>query len=197
MPDIGAADLCEPAGADGIEGEVHHPLPGLRILPRPRIGLAGSARSAQLGELHRSIAPHQLTPLLACGAAVVSLQKDYSPEDRAWLARHPEVLDFSHDLNDFADTAALARELDLVITVDTSITHVAGALGLPAWVLLSYIGDWRWMAEREDSPWYPAARLFRQSEVNDWDSVIARITAAVREWRNNAGHASSGPERQP
>jgi hypothetical protein len=147
---------------------------------RPRVGIAWSGRFEKLGELHRAIPPEQLAPLLDCGATFVSLQKDYRPEDRAWLARHPEVLDFSADYDDFADTAAVAREMDIVITIDTAAAHLAGALGLPTRVLLSYMADWRWMLEREDNPWYPTAKLYRQAAINDWTDVIARAVADVK-----------------
>lgn len=155
----------------------------LRDMPRPRIGLAWSGRAEHLGEQHRSIAPGQLTPLLSCGATVVSLQKEYRPEDRDWLAAHPEVLDFSDALEDFADTAALASLVDVVVTIDTAVAHLAGALALPVWVLLSYIGDWRWMENRDDSPWYPTARLYRQTQINDWSEVIARVAEDLCERR--------------
>jgi tetratricopeptide (TPR) repeat protein len=147
----------------------------LRATPGPRIGLTWFGRVEHLGEIHRSIAPDLLTPLLSCGATVVSLQKDYRPADRAWLAAHPGVLDCSGELEDFADTAALAHEMDVIVTIDTATAHLAGALGLPVWILLSHIGDWRWMEGRTDSPWYPTAKLYRQTAVNDWRDVIARV----------------------
>ena len=80
---------------------------------------------------------------------------------------------------DFSDTAALVSKLDLVISVDTSIVHLAGALGRPVWVLLSYIPDWRWLLDRDSSPWYPTARLFRQNDTCTWDSVIMRVREAA------------------
>ena len=86
-----------------------------------------------------------------------------------------------HDeLKDFSDTAAVIDQLDLVITVDTSIAHLAGAMGKPVWVLLPYNSDWRWLVDRDDSPWYPTARLFRQDITRYWASVIARVQVALR-----------------
>ncbi len=82
-------------------------------------------------------------------------------------------------MQDFADTAAVITELDLVITVDTSIAHLAGALGKPVWVALPFPGDWRWMLDRDDSPWYPTARLFRQPKPGDWETVFGNIRAAL------------------
>ena len=90
------------------------------------------------------------------------------------------VLDFADQLEDFADTAALMSNLDLVITVDTAVAHLAGALGMPVWVALPLVPDWRWLLEREDSPWYPSMRLFRQTDWGDWASVLERLTEALR-----------------
>jgi len=82
-------------------------------------------------------------------------------------------------LTDFAETAALIAQLDLVISVDTSVAHLAAAMGKPVWILLAYSPDWRWLLERGDSPWYPTARLFRQSRRDDWDSVVAEVARAL------------------
>ena len=76
---------------------------------------------------------------------------------------------------DFADTAAVVAQLDLVIAVDTAVAHLAGAMGKPVWILLPFVVDWRWLLDRDDRPWYPNARLFRQPRIGDWDSVIARL----------------------
>jgi ADP-heptose:LPS heptosyltransferase len=83
--------------------------------------------------------------------------------------------DWTDDLRDFADTASLMENLDLIISSDTSVVHLAGALGKPVWVLLPFAPDWRWMLGREDSPWYPTARLFRQQRALEWEPVIARV----------------------
>ena len=93
-----------------------------------------------------------------------------------------DLLHFSDELSTFSDTAALISNLDLVITVETSVAHLAGALGKPVWVLLSFLGDWRWLCDREDSPWYPTARLFRQDSTRAWDNVIARVHAALHDF---------------
>ncbi|MBX7198251.1 MAG: tetratricopeptide repeat-containing glycosyltransferase family protein [Rhodospirillaceae bacterium] len=152
----------------------------LANLSRPRIGLNWVAGARHWGELHRSIAPETLAPLRDCGATLVSLQQNYRREDSAWLAANPTIHDFGAEITDFADTAAIAREMDLVISVDTAVAHLAGALALPVWILLSYIGDWRWLTERSDSPWYPTAKLYRQAGINDWAGVIARVTDDVK-----------------
>ena len=90
------------------------------------------------------------------------------------------IRDWRAEIEDWADTAAIVSQLDLVISVDTGVVHLAGALGVPAWVLLCYAPDWRWLLERADSPWYPAARLFRQPRPKDWASVLAEAAAALR-----------------
>ena len=95
------------------------------------------------------------------------------------LARQPALRSFAAAQTDFAQTAALVAQLDLVICVDTSMAHLAGAMGKPVWLLLPYAPDWRWMLEREDSPWYPTMRLFRQQRAGDWDGVLARVAAAL------------------
>lgn len=148
----------------------------LAHVPRPRVGLNWMAGARHWGELHRSIDPKTLTPLLGCGVNLVSLQAFYRREDTDWLAANPAVLDLSTEITDFADTAAIAGEMDLVISVDTAVAHMAGALGLPVWILLSYIGDWRWLTDRADNPWYPSAKLYRQRATNDWTDVIAQVT---------------------
>ena len=90
------------------------------------------------------------------------------------------ILQFGDELEDFSDTAELISQLDLVISVDTSVAHLAGALGKPVWIMVTYIPDWRWLLDRNDSPWYPTARLFRQANVDDWEGVIARVHDALR-----------------
>ena len=92
----------------------------------------------------------------------------------------PDFLLQAHELGDFSDTAALISQLDLVISVDTSVAHLAGALGKPVWVLLTHAPDWRWLLDRDDSPWYPTARLFRQARPGEWDPVLARVIDAGR-----------------
>ena len=116
-----------------------------------------------------------LAPILDVGAGFLSLQKDPRPDDKAFLVTRPEIVDHTAQLTDFAETAALISCLDLVITVDTSVAHLAGALDCPTWILLPHTPDWRWLLDREDSPWYPSARLFRQDETRDYASVVARV----------------------
>ena len=91
-----------------------------------------------------------------------------------------DLIDLGKDLSDFADTAAVMSLLDLIISTDTSVPHLAGALGRPVWVMLQYSPDWRWLLDREDSPWYPTMRLFRQKSLGDWSGVVARVAEALR-----------------
>ncbi|MCK9915128.1 tetratricopeptide repeat protein [Microbacteriaceae bacterium K1510] len=146
---------------------------------RRKIGLCWSGNGAHLRDKDRSIAFEALAPLLDADAHFIVVQKDVRHADGAALAARSDVLQVGELLGDFADTAALLAQLDLVITVDTSIAHLAGALGRPVWVLLPRIPDWRWLLNRADSPWYPTARLFRQEDGAGWGPVIARMRAAL------------------
>ncbi|MEZ5563498.1 MAG: tetratricopeptide repeat-containing glycosyltransferase family protein [Gammaproteobacteria bacterium] len=143
-----------------------------------RIGLVWAGNPSLTQDRHRSIPLASLLLLAAPGLQLCSLQKDLRPGDRELLAAHPEIPHFGDELNDFADTAALIESLDLVISVDTAVAHLAGALGKPVWILQRYSPDFRWLLGRDDSPWYPSARLFRQPQRGDWDSVIAELATA-------------------
>jgi tetratricopeptide (TPR) repeat protein len=142
----------------------------------PRIGLAWSGRPRPA---NRSVPLNLLLPLLDCDATFVSLQKQVRPEDTLILSERSEILHFGDALKDFSDTAAVIANLDLIISIDTSVAHLAGALAKPVWVLLSFTPDWRWLLERNDSPWYPTARLFRQNEKRTWDDVVERVRVAL------------------
>jgi ADP-heptose:LPS heptosyltransferase len=109
----------------------------------------------------------------------VSLQRELREWDAERLRQWPDVVHFGEQLTDFADTAAVISMLDLVISVDTSVAHLAGAMAKPVWILLPVVPDFRWMLDRTDSPWYPTARLFRQPKLGDWDSVLANVTVAL------------------
>ncbi len=142
----------------------------------PRVGLVWSGKPTHKNDRNRSIPLALLAPLLHMpGITFVSLQKEYRDADLAVLAKMP-LLRLDHALADFADTAAAIAALDLVIAVDTAAAHLAGSLGKPLWLLLPAIGDWRWLTERADSPWYPSARLFRQPRIGDWSGAIADVT---------------------
>ncbi len=150
--------------------------------PTPRrIGIAWAGNPAHSNDARRSIPAHMLTPLLAIpGVSFVNLQ--VGPR-----ARDVPLPDLTPCLTDFAETAALIETLDLVIAVDTAVAHLAGALGVPVWVLLPHNPDWRWMLHRDDSPWYASAHLFRQQTPGDWPGVIERVLAALSQ--------AGGPQR--
>jgi hypothetical protein len=114
--------------------------------------------------------------------AFYSLQKGEGAEQTAYPPPGLKIHDWTAELNDFADTAGLIANLDLVISIDTSVPHLAGALGRPVWTLLPFDGEWRWLLEREDTPWYPSMRLFRQEKPGDWSGVLAKVAAALRQW---------------
>jgi len=146
----------------------------------PKIGIAWAGNPHHANDRLRSIALPRLMPLLsAAGFQFVSIQKDLRDGDLEFLREHPPLIHLGDQIVDFSDTAAIMLHLDLVVTVDTAVAHLAGALGRPVWVLLDHTPDWRWMFEREDSPWYPSARLFRQQTAGDWKSVVARAVEAL------------------
>jgi len=149
---------------------------------RPRVGLAWSGNPMHSNDRNRSLKLRALAPLLDLDALFVSLQREVRADDAALLKDQINIIHFGEELRNFADTAALISNLDLVISVDTSVAHLAGALSKPLWVLLPFIPEWRWLLDRADSPWYPTARLFRQDESRAWEDVIARVRRALREF---------------
>jgi hypothetical protein len=156
----------------------------LEAVPSPRIALTWSGRATHANDRNRSIALAQLEPLIAMPEfRFVSIQYEVRPADAERLARDPRITHIGNELADFADTAAVLALLDLLICVDTSVAHVAGALGRPAFVLLPFQPDWRWTLDPERTPWYPAARLFRQESPGDWSGVIERVRSALVAFR--------------
>jgi tetratricopeptide (TPR) repeat protein len=147
---------------------------------RFRVGLVWSGNPRHNNDRNRSVPLGMLTRLLDVDADFVSLQKDPRPDDKATLLGRTDIVDLTAHLADFAETAALIACLDLVITVDTSVAHLSGALGCPTWILLPYTPDYRWLLDRDDSPWYPTVRLFRQSETRDYAGVLDRVRDELR-----------------
>lgn len=129
----------------------------------PRIGMVWSGSTIHKNDHNRSIPLSQFSQLLNNSAHFFSLQKEVRTDDAQVLASFANVQHFGDQLQDFADTACLCELMDVVISVDTSVAHLAAAMGKPTWILLPYNPDWRWLLDREDSPWYPTVRLFRQS----------------------------------
>jgi len=147
--------------------------------PGRRIGLVWGGNPKHKNDRNRSCPLAVFKPLLDLpGISWFSLQKGDPARQLAELDRSG-IIDLGSDLKDFADTAAVLDNLDLLITVDTSVAHVAGALGRPAWVMIPKAPDWRWLLDREDSPWYPSLRLFRQEGVSGWHGVRDRIAEAL------------------
>jgi tetratricopeptide (TPR) repeat protein len=146
---------------------------------RRKIGIVWAGRPAHPNDRNRSLSPQSLSPLAEIsGVHFISLQTGDAAR-QASAAPMP-LTDWSGELKDFAETAALIDNLDLVICVDTAVAHLAGAMGKPVWVLLPFISDWRWMVDREDSPWYPTMRLFRQERIGDWQTPIARLKRELK-----------------
>jgi tetratricopeptide (TPR) repeat protein len=152
----------------------------------PRVGLVWSGNPNHSNDRNRSVFLEALLPLLDTRAQFFSLQRDVRPGDHAVLRECKEIVDLGNELGSFAETAAVIQNLDLLISVDTSVAHLAGALGRPVWILLPYVPDWRWQLMRTDSPWYPTARLFRQSETRDWQSVVHQAVAALQVFGQHA-----------
>ncbi len=163
-----------------------------------RVGIVWSG-DARHGEDHnRSIPFSALNPLLDTDATFLSLQKEYRADDKARVQQRHNMRDVSDELRDFADTAALITQLDLVISIDTSVAHLAGALGKPVWVLLPHVGlDWRWLIDRTNSPWYPTAQLYRQSEAGNWTNVIARAAQDIGQQRANEPKTAESAHSSP
>lgn len=142
---------------------------------KPRIGLCWSGSPHSIGDPWRNIPLELLLPLLKEKAEWHSIQKDVRVRDRAALDSSPHIIDHAQALSDFTDTAALICELDLVISVDAVAANLSGAMGKPVWTLLSFHPDFRWLRDREDSPWYPTVKVFRQRLNRDWGNVIDRL----------------------
>lgn len=146
---------------------------------RLKIGLAWAGRASHEKDAQRSLALAALKPLWQQTDKIwISLQRNVPTTDLAVLA-DSGIHDWGRGFADFAATAAAIENLDLVITVDSAVAHLAGALGKPVWILLPISTDWRWLTERRDSPWYPTARLFRQTHYGEWGNVIAEISGAL------------------
>jgi tetratricopeptide (TPR) repeat protein len=165
------------ASDSGLRHSVEARLPARK---KPRVGIAWSGSASHKNDRHRSIDPAVLAPLFSIDAQWISLQYDAGPSP------HVKLQSVGGLWQDFADTAAIVDCVDLVVTVDTSVAHLAGAMGKPAFVLLPFNSDWRWLLQRDDSPWYPSLRLFRQNRAESWDDVIPRLGGAVAKFIGRA-----------
>lgn len=188
----GATGVCEWAArlvqwSDTLaQHDIHTDL---RSNDKPlKVGICWSGNPHHLNDLNRSMALADLEPILNKKCALVSLQKEIREADQLTVCAHPEILNAGMALNSFADTAALICNLDLVVTVDTSVAHLSGALGVETWVLLPEPPDWRWLLKRNDSPWYPNMRLFRQQQRGDWQPVVQAVCERL-DARIDRGHS--------
>ena len=151
----------------------------LAVLPRPLVGLVWAGRATHLNDANRSVTLDQMAPLAAAGGTFLALQKGPAAAEALNPPPGMRIEPLDTEIADFEDTAAILTIADLLISVDSAPVHLAGALGRPAWVMLPYVPDWRWLLQREDSPWYPSLRLFRQPSRGDWTSVAAAVAAAL------------------
>jgi predicted O-linked N-acetylglucosamine transferase (SPINDLY family) len=168
----------------------------LKSLDGFRIGIAWQGSHKYRGDQRRSMPLERFAPLAGVpGVHLISLQKGPGTEQLEQLADRFPVTDVGSQLDEatgaFMDTAAVMKNLDLVVTSDTSIAHLAGALGVPVWLALSAVPDWRWLLDRDDSPWYPSMRLFRQTRLGDWGGVFERLSTVLRQ-RLAESHNSRG-----
>jgi len=169
------------------EGALVKWSPRLEALKRPRVALAWSGNASHYNDRNRSIPFAHLAALLSLPASFVSIQRELRDDDAARLAAEPRVLHLGAELGNFIDTAAVMALCDLVISADTAVAHLAGAIGRPLWVLIPFAPDWRWTLNGETSPWYPAARLFRQTAPGDWHGVVARVADELARCTASAG----------
>ena len=151
----------------------------LAALPRPWVALVWAGRPTHPNDANRSLALEQLAPLAHCSATFLSIQKGPAEAQAVHPPDGMSLVSLGSEIDDFEDTAAILSLADLLISVDSSPVHLAGALGRPVWVMLPFMPDWRWLLAREDSPWYPRAKLFRQPARGDWASVIAKIAGEL------------------
>ena len=157
------------------EARLKYPGQGLRI------GLAWAGNPSHKADAQRSMPLEAFLPLAEIpGLSLFSLQKGAATHQIAPLRKHLSILDAASNHNSMAETAALVATLDLVLSVDTSIAHLTGAMGKRVWVLLARLADWRWMEQRSDSPWYSSARLIRQTASGDWAGVVAQVAEGLR-----------------
>jgi len=188
MPLMSAPNLL-PLGESVLPGREPYlspPPDGPRIgdnSTSPRIGIAWAGKPSHKNDANRSAGLSAFTALFdLLNARFYSLQVGPAQAEIRDLSLGAVIQDLSPAIRNFADTASLLQDLDVVVTVDTSVAHLAGAMGKPVWVMLPFASDWRWQLHRQDSPWYPSMRLFRQTRPGDWDEVFMRVRAGLDDW---------------
>ena len=160
-----------------------HRSPSARL----RVGVVWAGSPTYKHDRQRSCALQDFASVLQTpGIEFYSVQKGDRSQELTQLPPDVRIEDLAPLLHDFGETALLLDQLDLIITVDTAVAHLAGALGKAVWVLLSHLPDWRWAPERETTPWYPTMRLFRQAQAGDWSSVMQRVAERLAEWREES-----------
>lgn len=156
-----------------------------------KVGIAWAGNPNHHQDAARSIPLQVLLPVFQLpGAIFYSLQKTVPSPDHPLLETLSNVRTFA--FQDFMDTASVVSELDVIISVDTAVAHLAGALGKPVWMLLQHSPDWRWFLDRDDTPWYPRTRLFRQSKRNDWTHPVARVAGALQSLADSTKSQKTG-----
>jgi hypothetical protein len=171
--------------------------PACSAIPGLRVGVCWAGNPSHRQDAFRSFRPAELAPLAkVSGVSLVSLQKGRGTEQLADVSFPVVDLGPEYAAGDWLDTAAIVSQLDLVVTPDSAIAHLAGALARPVWTALSRPSEWRWMRERDDSPWYPSMRLFRQDKLGEWGPVFCRMAAALERARQRPGRAN-GCSRDP
>jgi hypothetical protein len=181
---LGLDDLPGPMpylSADPVRLE--HWRQRLAGLPRPLVALAWAGRPTHFNDANRSLSLAQLAPLGQAGATLLAIQKGPAAAQTNEAPDGMSIVPLSDEIADFEDTAAILQIADLLISVDSSPVHLAGALNRPVWVMLPSVPDWRWLLDRTDSPWYPNTRLFRQDVRGNWSDVIARIARELAQFR--------------
>lgn len=148
-------------------------------LPRPLLALVWAGRPTHFNDANRSLTLAQLAPLAGSGVTFLSIQKGPAAAAAANPPPGMSLVSLSDEIHDFEDTAAILSIADLLISVDSSPVHLAGALGRPVWVMLPFVPDWRWLLARTDTPWYPGMRLFRQPSRGDWGNVMVTMAAEL------------------
>ncbi|SAL00472.1 TPR repeat-containing protein [Caballeronia fortuita] len=154
----------------------------LDALPRPLVALVWAGRPTHVNDANRSLRLDQLAPLALPGVGFVSIQKGPACVQAEAPPAGMPLVSLSDEIRDFDDTAAILSIVDLLVSVDSSPVHLAGALGCPCWTMLPFVPDWRWLMQRDDTPWYPHMRLFRQTRRGDWDDVISSMREALSRW---------------
>ena len=151
----------------------------LAKLPRPLVGLVWAGRPEHLNDANRSVTLASLAPLAMNGVTFLAVQKGPKADQAKSPPAGMTLVDLGPEIEDFEDSAAIVSVIDLLISVDSSPVHLAGALNRPAWVMLPFVAEWRWMMGREDTPWYPSVRLFRQTAKGDWGGVLRRMASEL------------------